>query len=160
MQHNFSPTRSVTFYHQVPAWVHICCPRAVEVCPHSQQELMSVLPLVYGQLIQVLHAVLMKNHWPRHLSKNWVNSSVDGWQSQLSLVWTTGDTRMSMQLVVVAERHSAKHLIMQCSYVAFVYNMYNICRYIHHNLIAGAGGHMRGGIPQARGWYVRMHTAL
>jgi len=33
-----------------------------------------------------------------------------------------------------------------------------ICWYINHTLIAGAGGHIQGGIP--RGRYARMHTTL
>jgi len=55
--------------------------RAAELCP-CQQQASSVLPSVvyYWQLTQALHLQCwLKNLWPRHLFKHWVNTSLDGW---------------------------------------------------------------------------------
>jgi len=61
------------------AWAEVCHHTAAEVC-HRQ-------PLIYGQLTQaLLHwQYWLKNHWPKCPFKHWVNPSLDGWQSQLSL---------------------------------------------------------------------------
>ena len=61
------------------AWAEVCHHTAAEVC-HRQ-------PLIYGQLTQaLLHwQYWLKNHWPKRPFKHWINPSLDGWQSQLSL---------------------------------------------------------------------------
>jgi len=66
--------------------------------------------------------------------------------------WKQGRDDQSIDIVFIAEHLGVRHLIMQCSHLAF------LCRYIRHTLIVGVGGHVRGGIPH--GQYAHTHTAL
>ena len=86
------------FQSQVHAWAEVCNIRLAEVCPHSQQA--SLVDVSFadcymnnwlGYYTYMQH--WLKNQWPRHLFKDWVNSSLDCDKAN-SPCLKTGDTRI------------------------------------------------------------------
>jgi len=64
----------------------------------------------------------LKNHWPKHPFKHWVNPSLDGWQSQLSLYKDQGRgthrSRHSKSMDNTSLNHSDIFILMIGAYLS------------------------------------------